>query len=179
MSATPFAILQGIDEKVRQNSAGLPSEDVSQETWTGVGFFVGQHELLTPLQAVAEILDPMDCARLPGVQPWFKGLANVRGNLVPVMDLHHFLFGEALPVTNSTRVITFHDEGANAGLIVNSVAGMRHFHRDEQTEHSSDLDEALKPYVSFAFHRSGESWDVFDYNLLAESEAFVRIAEAS
>ncbi|MGM0563037.1 MAG: chemotaxis protein CheW [Pseudomonadota bacterium] len=177
--ASPFAKLQAIAEKVRQNDTGLPSEDVTRETWTGVGFFVGQHELITPLHAVAEILDPLECARLPGVKPWFKGLANVRGNLLPVMDLHHFLFGEALPVTSSTRVVSFHDEGANAGLIVTSVAGMRHFQLDERTEPSDDLDEALKRFVRFAFHRSGEYWDVFDFNLLAESEAFVQIAEAS
>lgn len=177
--SSPFAILRGIEEKVRQSGTGLPSEDVSQETWTGVGFFVGQYELITPLHAVAEILDPMECTRLPGVKPWFKGLANVRGNLLPIMDFYHFLFGESLPVTSSTRVISFHDEGTNAGLIVSSVAGMRHFQLDERTDPTDELDEALKRFVHFAFHRSGEFWDVFDFNLLADSEAFVQIAEAS
>jgi len=139
---------------------------------------VGQQELLAPLDDVVEILDPIEYTKIPNVAPWFKGLGNVRGNLVPVMDFNHFLNGESSQVTNSTRVIVFRDEGANAGLIVSSVIGMRHFQTDEVVEPSSDLDSNLNDCVTHAFQRSGERWDVFSFNKLAGTEKFVQISVA-
>lgn len=177
-TGSPFDKLRDIQARTQQNAVGLPSEEEYQESWTGVGFFVGQQELLAPLHDVVEILDPFEVTRIPGVKPWFKGLGNVRGNLLPVMDLHHFLYGESLPITNSTRIMVFHDEGVNAGLIVSNVVGMRHFHMDERVEKSPDLEGVLKDSVLYAFQRSGEVWDVFSFRHLAESEPFVQISAA-
>ncbi len=170
--------LREIEARTQKNAAGLPSEEDARDSWTGVGFFVGQQELLVPLQDVAEILDPVECTRIPGVRPWFKGLANIRGNLLPVVDFYHFLHGESLPQTGSTRIVVFKDEGVNAGIIVSNVVGMRHFRLDERVEKSSTLDESLKDYVAYAFQQSGETWDVFDFKNLAESERFVQVAAA-
>lgn len=177
-SLSPLDQLRDIEGRTQQNAAGLPSEEEIQDTWTGVGFFVGQQELLAPLHDVVEILDPVECTRIPSVKPWFKGLANIRGNLLPVVDFHQFLHGESLPQTGSTRIVVFRDEGVNAGIIVSNVVGMRHFQIDERVEKSASLDEALKDYVLHAFQRSGEAWDVFSFKELAESEAFVQIAVA-
>lgn len=176
--ATPLDQLKDIQAATASNAAGLPNEEEAQDSWTGVGFFIGQQELLAPLNDVVEILDPVECTRIPSVQPWFKGLANIRGNLLPVVDLHHFLYGESLPQTTSTRVVVFHDEGVNAGIIVSNVVGMRHFQLDERVQKSSSLDENIRDFVNYAFHRSGEDWDVFDFKGLAQSDQFVQIAAA-
>lgn len=179
MSAlSPLDQLRDIESRTAQNAAGLPSEEEVQDTWTGVGFFVGQQELLAPLHDVVEILDPIECTRIPSVKPWFKGLANIRGNLLPVIDFHQFLYGESLPQTGSTRVVVFRDEGVNAGIIVSNVVGMRHFQVDERVDKSTSLDECLTDYVLYAFQRSGEAWDVFSFKDLAESELFTQIAAA-
>ena len=171
-------MLKGIETRTTENSAIIPSEGSVQDKWTGVGFFVGRQELLAPLHDVVEILDPVECTRIPSVKPWFKGVGNIRGNLLPVIDLHQFLYGESLPVTSSTRIVVFKDEGINAGMIVSNVVGMRHFQIDEQVEKSTTLDDAIKKYVLYAFQRSGETWDVFNFRYLADSEQFVQIAAA-
>lgn len=176
--STPLDQLRDIEAATAKHAAGLPNEEESKDSWTGVGFFVGQQELLASLDDVVEILDPMECTRIPSVQPWFKGLANIRGSLLPVVDFHQFLYGESLPQTASTRVIVFRDEGVNVGIIVSNVMGMRHFQLDERVQKNSALDEKIKEFVIYTFHRSGEDWDVFDFKGLAQSDQFVQIAAA-
>jgi twitching motility protein PilI len=173
---SPLDLLRDMQARAQKNAAGLPSEEEALDTWTGVGFFVGQQELLAPLNDVVEILDPIECTKIPSVKPWFKGLANIRGNLMPVVDFHQFLHGESLPQTSSTRVVVFRDEGVNAGIVVSNVVGMRHFQMDERSERSESLDAGLKDFVMHAFQRSGEVWDVFSFKDLAQSDQFVQIA---
>lgn len=173
---SPLDQLRDLESRTQQSAAGLPSEEEAMDSWTGVGFFVGQQELLAPLNDVVEILDPVECTKIPSVKPWFKGLANIRGNLLPVVDFHQFLHGESLPQTSSTRVVVFRDEGVNAGIVVSNVVGMRHFQMDERADRSDSLHEGLNDFVKYAFQRSGEVWDVFSFKDLAESEPFVQIA---
>lgn len=175
-SLSPLDLLRDIEARTLSAAAGLPSEEEAQDSWTGVGFFVGQQELLAPLNDVVEILDPVEYTKIPSVKPWFKGMANIRGNLMPVVDFHQFLHGESLPITSSTRVVVFRDEGVNTGIVVSNVVGMRHFQMDERAEKSESLDLGLKDYVMYAFQRSGEVWDVFSFKDLAESDQFVQIA---
>ena len=47
--------------------------------------------LLTRMGEVSEILDPPDYTRVPGVKDWVVGIANVRGSLLPLMDLKGFV----------------------------------------------------------------------------------------
>ncbi|MBA2409221.1 MAG: chemotaxis protein CheW, partial [Gammaproteobacteria bacterium] len=43
--------------------------------------------LVTPLLAVAEIITPPTVASVPGVKPWVMGIANMRGTLLPIMQI--------------------------------------------------------------------------------------------
>ena len=55
----------------------------------------GAERLLVPLSHAAEIFPWTDMQRVPYVQPWFLGVANLRGNLCGVVDLAAFLHGGA------------------------------------------------------------------------------------
>jgi twitching motility protein PilI len=48
---------------------------------------------------------PSQLTRVPGAKAWVKGLANVRGQLLPVLDLRQFLGSGVTPLTRNTRVI--------------------------------------------------------------------------
>lgn len=50
-------------------------------------FRIGERWFLVPMDLPAEACPAMFCARLPFTRPWCLGLANFRGELVPVYDL--------------------------------------------------------------------------------------------
>ncbi len=39
------------------------------------------------IRDIREIIMPMDVARVPRAQPWIRGVINLRGKIIPVMDL--------------------------------------------------------------------------------------------
>ena len=69
--------------------------------------------------------------RVPGAKSWIKGLANVRGQLLPIIDLRHFLGSGITPITRNTRVLVVNHREIPAGLVVDEVLGFRRFAEGE------------------------------------------------
>jgi twitching motility protein PilI len=55
------------------------------------GFRVGSSGFMVSVNIFCEVLDKFQVNQLPNVQPWFSGLINLRGNLVPVFDLRRIM----------------------------------------------------------------------------------------
>ena len=52
----PFELLQQLASQCRQQAAGLPSQDVVSETWSGVGFRLAGCTMLAAMGEITEIL---------------------------------------------------------------------------------------------------------------------------
>eukprot|EP00730_Choanoeca_flexa_P006758 TRINITY_DN12220_c2_g3_i1.p5 TRINITY_DN12220_c2_g3~~TRINITY_DN12220_c2_g3_i1.p5 ORF type:complete len:112 (+),score=9.96 TRINITY_DN12220_c2_g3_i1:909-1244(+) len=79
----PFELLQQLAGQCRQQAAGLPSQDEVSETWSGVGFRLAGHVMLAAMGEITEILHEPRYTALPRVKAWVRGVANVRGRLLP------------------------------------------------------------------------------------------------
>jgi twitching motility protein PilI len=55
------------------------------------GFRVGSLGLLLPPGVYGEVIGQARVNPFPNTQPWFSGMLNLRGNLVPVFDLRRLL----------------------------------------------------------------------------------------
>jgi twitching motility protein PilI len=91
-----------------------------------LGVRIGAGHYLLDLLEVGEIVPAGALTRVPLTQPWYLGLANVRGNLVGVIDFASYL-GEAPAVAPpSARMVTFASSlGVNCALLVARVFGLR------------------------------------------------------
>jgi chemotaxis signal transduction protein len=54
--------------------------------------------LLIPAGMVSEVVEQLAVHPMPQSAPWFRGLINLRGHLVPVFDLRTLLTGEVQPL---------------------------------------------------------------------------------
>ncbi|MGD8498341.1 MAG: chemotaxis protein CheW [Chromatiales bacterium] len=176
LSLTPFEQLQAIERKCQSRAAGLPAQEETKEQWTGVLFRLRGNDLLAPMSDVAEIVSLPDVARVPGVKPWVMGVANMRGNLLPVMDLTGLLYGEASAADAKTRrLLVIKNEAVFAGLLVDAILGMKHFWVDEQDETPPSLGNEIDPYIDGSYSRLGERYAIFSLSRLATSEAFMNV----
>ena len=66
------------------------------------GFRVGSLGFLVASNTYCEVIEQLPVNPLPNVEPWFSGLLNLRGNLVPVIDLQ-LLLGETAATDNKKR----------------------------------------------------------------------------
>ena len=171
-----FQRLQEIDRKCRARAAELAILNRKKDDWVGIGFRIGETRLLSKMGEVTEILEMPDFTRVPGAKPWVVGIANVRGSLLPLMDIQGFVTGESLKNRKDGRVLVANLRGTNTGLVVNEVLGLRHFSLEEQTYELPEIENALRPFIRQAFHREQQYWPVFSLQALIEDERFLEAA---
>lgn len=172
---SPFQLFQALDSRCRALAAGLPAQQEIVQTWSGIGFRLGERCFVSAMAEVGEVLHEPRHTRLPGVKPWIKGVANVRGRLLPLMDLCGFLGGELSPVRQRRRVLVVEHGKVFAGLLVDEVLGMQHLAVDSFAPALPSLDAALRPFVPGSFERE-RTWLVFSPHALAEDPAFLDVA---
>lgn len=179
MSAvSPIKQLREIESKSLAKQALVPTEAQHFAEWRGVGFRIDSLELVSSMSNIVEVLKPVECTRVPSSKVWFEGIANVRGLLVPVTDLHGFLYGgERRPPSQSSRIVVFRLTNTVAGLLVTSVTGIRSFRKDSIDNEYPEMPEQLKPFLVGCFHRAGDDFPVFDFNRLVSNERFMHVAE--
>lgn len=168
----PFELLLDLERRTLKGSTGLPALDLVEEEWIGIGFRVGSSKLIAAMSEVKEILDVPQFTHVPGVKSWIVGVANVRGSLLPILDMKTYLLGEDTQQREKSRIIVIDYKGFNTGLIVDEVYGMRHFRESDATEDVPDLHQGLTQYVEKAFMQDKEHWPVFDFNEMAQDERF-------
>lgn len=175
-SQEPFALLREIQTRSQQKALGLPQKVEARRTWSGIGFRLGEQRLVSPTDEVLEILKYPPLTRVPSALSWVKGIANIRGSLVPVMDLKAFLGDEPVKLTRATRVLVIQQGGFTSGLLVDEVMGMRHFFEEEHSERMPEVSSNLGSYLSGAFKQGNFLWGIFDMRDLAKSPRFLEVA---
>jgi twitching motility protein PilI len=174
---TPYQWLQDLERRAKQKSKGLPRPEKIQQIWRGIAYRLGETLLVSTINEIREVLYyPSPLAKVPGAKTWVKGLANVRGLLLPVMDLQACLEGTPITIDRPTRVLIINQAGITAGLVVDEVLGIKHF-----PEQLRDLETPCQPVWVTAFARGlfsyeGSTWTVFDMRALAESDIFLKAA---
>lgn len=168
----PFEILLEIERRCQLTADSLPTAGEVEDKWVGVGFRVGDDKLIADMSEVEEILDLPEVTIVPGVKSWVVGVANVRGSLLPIMDLKGYVLGEDMLNRKRGRVIVIDYKGFNTGLIVDEVYGMRHFLVKDEVFETPDVHDSIAPYVSSMFKHEGENWPVFSFKNIVEDERF-------
>lgn len=175
----PLAILHDMESRSRAHAIGMPQREDVVAGWSGIAFRVGTDRLLIHADDILEILTYPTITRVPGTQPWVKGVANVRGNLLPIMDLGGFLNGQRTPVTRGTRVLVSDQDGVYVGLVVDEVLGQRQFDDDERYTLDSAEDagtEGENPFSADGFRRGDETWRIFQLKSLTGQQRFMQVA---
>jgi len=172
----PMAILKDIEESCRGCAVGLLHKAEVSNEWSGIAFRLDGNSLLVPMEQVVEILDFPVLSAVPLTQPWVRGIANIRGNLLPVIDLNGYLGNELTQVTDKTRVLVIDYEGLYSGLVVDEVMGLRHFLDEEYTEDEVEVDALLQPYIGYGYRRNEQIWGVFSLFAVVDSQQFLQVA---
>jgi twitching motility protein PilI len=173
----PFELLKELEKRSRNVGAGSAPESPSGQEWVGVAFRMGGETFLVAREETREVLGyPAAVTRIPGAKSWVKGLANIRGQLMPMLDLRQFLgSGTTTPGRNSRIIVVNHRE-IPAGLVVDEVLGFRRFTESEFNAEPPPTVIRCESYLAGAFRRGGEVWPVLGLKGLVESQSFLQAA---
>lgn len=153
VNLSPFEILARYERLSLAHASDTQDTLEAPGLWRGIGFRVGSRLLLSGIDEINELLTVPTLTPVPGTQPWLLGVANVRGNLVPVVDMGRFLFGERTLSSERSRLLVVRQGGGNVALLVDEVLGQRTVDV-EQRQHAQDEDDPR--LARFVDHRVGE-----------------------
>ncbi|MEO5771025.1 MAG: chemotaxis protein CheW [Burkholderiaceae bacterium] len=141
------------------------------------------HGLLLPLEQAGEIFAMSALLRVPHTQPWFVGVANLRGGLHGVVDLARFVGLGDRPLEAGARdqarlVALGVPLGLNVALLVDRLAGLRAIEQLQPDSGASDAAAAAdRPAFAPALWRDaqGRRWQALDLAALARDVRFLSI----
>lgn len=174
--SNPLDLLQKMQQQSISGMPALPEEEKFAQLWSGVGFRIGDMHLVAPLDQITEVLHFPEFAHVPGTRNWLKGVANIRGSLITIVDLPQFFGKKPVKIDEDSRLLVMNAKDLHTALLVDEVFGLRHFDEDLERQELAGIDDPASAYLSGAFLKDDVLWGVFDMNALAASANFLQVA---
>ena len=173
---SPFLVLADYEQRSLAHIAGLPEQLDAPGLWRGVAYRVGTRRLASGFDEVLEILPMPPVTHVPGSMPWMLGVANIRGTLLPVVDLKQFLEGERTVLQEKQRVLVVHQPGGDVAVTIDELYGQRSFVDAQGVDAAEIADGRYAHFVDRAYRFDGKDWGVFSLSLLARTPEFRQAA---
>ncbi|UYF75909.1 chemotaxis protein CheW [Acinetobacter ursingii] len=170
MAANGFIELLRLAKRGNRSYASNQNE---VNRWSGIAFEMMGQYFVAPLGEVMEVIYPPKYTPVPNAQAWVRGLANIRGRLLSVSDLTHFVSGQRAPFSPSQKVLCISHNDHYVGLVVDQVLGIQHFNKHSFFSKSDELDQKLKDYCQGYFYQHNQRWHVFLFSQLLKKPQYM------
>lgn len=118
------------DDTMQQTDADADDEVLDDDEQVVV-FRLGKEEFGVPIDSVQEIVRvPEELTHVPKAPPFVEGVINLRGSVLPVIDLRRRLGMSVVERSDRQRVMVFLIAGMRTGFIVDSVAEVLKIHKN-------------------------------------------------
>ena len=138
-----------------------------------LGFQVGADNWFVALHQVSEVVPVPAPVPVPRTHSWFRGVANVRGNLYSIVDFAAFQGRDPIGAGMERRVILVSDRlVAGAGLLVSRMLGLRSPEQFNAAARPADA----PPWVGAAYTDAGGTrWLELDLPRLVREQRFLEV----
>ena len=106
-----------------------------------VAFNLGKEEYAVDILNVQEIERVLNITRVPRSTNYIEGVVNLRGNIIPIINLHKKFNLQAEGNEEEKRIIVFQFDDLKAGIIVDEVSEVLRLGKE-------DIEETGKVYGS-------------------------------
>lgn len=123
------------------------------------------------IKHIREILPLPKVTRVPNVEEQFYGVFNLRGKILPLIDIAPILGLGKQEAEKDAFVVVFEVNGKNSGILTEKVLDMRVLESELLRVPENDLEENLLPFVS-AVYKKGKEEPIYvlDMTSVFESE---------
>jgi purine-binding chemotaxis protein CheW len=113
--------LTEILEKQKKQQFDEPKQDPSKEILQLVGFIVDDEEYAIPILDIQEIIKPINITRVPSVPKYILGVFNLRGSVIPLIDLRQRFGSSSIKMGDDTRYIVMKYKNDIAGFAIDKL----------------------------------------------------------
>ena len=135
-----------------------------------LGVQVGRETWLIDLVEAGEVIPVPPITAVPLTKPWFRGVANVRGNLYSVVDFAAFVGVGTIEITERARLVLLGERlRSAAALLVDRLLGLRN-----PTQLRASAMQEQAPWVRAQYEdNDGTKWRELDVRQLVQHEQFL------
>jgi twitching motility protein PilI len=154
-------------------SARLQRAGTDGHAASKLGVEAGDDAWLVDLTEAGEMLPLPPISAVPLARPWFRGVANIRGNLYGVVDFAAFLGGEAAADTDQARLLLISDRfRAGCALLVGRSLGLRKSDELEPRARGAESKWTRAEYTD----AEGRRWRELDVSALVRDPEFLDVS---
>jgi len=153
-------------ERLREAGAGRMASKL--------GVQVGAETWLVDLGDAGEVIPVPPVTPVPLTRPWFKGVANVRGNLYSVIDFPAFLGVGAVALGEGSRLLLLGERfRTSAALLIDRSLGLRNPDQLRPRPASAEAPAWLRGEFDDA---EGKAWKELDVPQLVQHADFMSVS---
>lgn len=107
-----------------ESQADLESQSES-DTLQLITFEVNDNTYALPTLVIEEVIEMVSITPTPGTSDIFEGIIDLRGEVIPVVDLYQRIYQKNRSISQGTRILIVEIGDYVAGLIVDKVVGIQ------------------------------------------------------
>lgn len=111
------AVVQDLHQKIAEENAAASSLDLIQL----VSFNIGDEEFGVDITKVKEIIRIVEITRVPNTPDFVVGVINLRGKVIPIINLRQRLSMDSREHNKDTRIVVIEHDNKTIGFIVDNV----------------------------------------------------------
>jgi purine-binding chemotaxis protein CheW len=111
-------------------------------------FLLGKELFGIPVSEIREVIEYKQVFKIPRVPGYLKGVINLRGEVVPVIDLHSRFYDLSCAVTGTTSIVVVEIDDDNhkipIGVMIDSVKAVTELYKDK-IESVPEIGSKIRP----------------------------------
>jgi purine-binding chemotaxis protein CheW len=128
----------------------------SEEVIQFLSFSVSNEIFGIELVHVHEILRPVFITRIPNVEDYILGVVNLRGEIIPIVDLKKKFDQGFVEINKNTRIVVLENNGKRFGLVVEEVKQVIKIVKSSVSAINNHMSSSFNNMIDYV-GRSGES----------------------
>ena len=105
----------------KQHDQINPGEENIDDIVQLVGFIIGEEEFSVPILSIQEIIKPIEWTRVPRTPGYVLGVFNLRGTVIPLIDLRLKFGLPSEKMTENSRFMVMKNETETAGFVIDRL----------------------------------------------------------
>ena len=120
-------------DEIRDNNLAVYDEDNDTTRNKFLTMEIGQELFGLEIAMVKEIISVPAITKVPKTPEYIKGIINLRGDIVPVVDIRSRFKIEERAYDDATCIVVIEQEGFNVGIIVDNVKDVKYIKNENIT----------------------------------------------
>lgn len=155
----PLSILSDETSLFSADEIIFPNDRIDRP-YTRYGYKICDYNFLIPKSTVSEAIKDPDIFNLPNSPSWIEGLVNIRGNIIPVMNLAKLLNKTYSDKPGSILILQNTDTNSTIGILINDLPVSLEI--TESTKNKNEYPDILLDYINDGFNQNNSDWVEFE-----------------